>query len=495
MTPQLVNDCGPLFSRAFYYDAEAITSISFKWPANDNDDQYYMLYQKADVKREHHDRIKIKYSIDYTDFFEIIENFTPRIVFIFSHINVNVKELPTRDSLNQATLNALENVTTIIHGGNDIQPLLLTRFLPNIEFLYVFQFMDSSNDKNEDIIKLPKLRTLSCWHGNLKTINRIRSDYLNNLDIYTRLDTETTKLQLGEISKRKFNILRIEASIEIDDANNLVPTGMKILQFFPTKGNKEQIQHPKQIIKCLEHAVPQDLLLPPNVLTTEQEITTLCHRMIDRYDADHCALGVYITDKLIKYYIDKFQDIQIFDPNLPLHSACLRTSKRPEKMIPKDIDDDILKNVFKNEEGEKKYLLTNFNIFDKKKTKQQLDWLNLFLKILNDRVYICSHELLIENEDGWPTIPKNTKNRMMIFNRNTESIYLDINRKPLFVIAEQLKEIYTNIPFKNVHIVMRSNETDTNSKKEFEELLKKELGLENKINVFQYDMPAKIIVR
>lgn len=470
MNYEQTNDPGPLFSRVFDYNVKAISSFTFGWPSNDRNhgSDYHLISRTDDLREEHYDRVKIKKSVMYDEFFRIIDATSPQIVFIFSRF-LEPNKPPSKEPKPNS------KVTTFVYGGSDLRLDLISKWFPSLRYLYIYQL-----SKSEPRVKanLENLETLSCWYADLEAVSMLEMPNLENLDIYRIVGPERN-LRLSGVSR-----LRIDWRADFTPDSGFSST-MRTLQYFPATscGAPPDDEKRKNIASLLKRFNPQDVILPPSMLQDE-EITLLHEALSSNYNDDNFALGVYINDSAIEMFIKTFDSLQIFDHKQPLR--CMSVRKGPVKnYLPKDMDDGIMERMFRDQG--RQILLSNFNIF----TTGSSDWLRTFGK-LQDSVYICSSELLMDGENRWPNLVKNTKNRVLIYNSETDSVYLDINRKPIFAVAEMLKQVYKVAKFKNVYIVVRMEEGTANH--QYEQLLHTELGLEKKLNIYKYDVPAKIMI-
>lgn len=480
----LTNDGGPLFGRVFTYNINTIVPIAFNWPSNDNDNSqnYFLLNDDAGGggggDKTHHDRIKIKSSLSSEDFFKALKQYTPSVVFVMSQLTIGDQENEFR----------YDKLTTLIYGGSDLRLDYISHWFPNLKFLYVYSLRKLRQITVEQI-HFPELETFSCWFADLDVVDLIDAPKLQNLDIYKRIGIRK-QIQLKPLLR-----LRTEdvGDILLDDGN----LQMEVLQYFHTaKGcaltsnissEHELTTEEKRdrFMKYIRMYRPRDVLVPSSLLSAA-DISEL-YDLLESRHGKNFTLGAYIDDAQIEQFIQVFKSLQIFDNFQPLKTVSLRESSDSHVYLTKDMDSGIREKILPHDRDNYKFLLGNFNIF----TDTNQLWLNVFNDRLSKYIYICSSELLLDNERKWPNLVKNNKNRVVIYNAETKSVYLDINRKPIFMIADILKRIYQVVQFANVYIAIRTDETNANHK--FEESLHNELGMEKQLNIFKYDLPAKIL--
>lgn len=481
---EITNDCGPLFSKVFSYNTKAVNPVMFSWPSNDHtdDNEYFLVVNNGDIdtkEQSHKSRVKIKKNITYAELEKILNIYTPHIVFIFSrildpHAVTTVSPSPYND------------VTTLIYGGSDLRLDYISTWFPRLKYIYVYRL--NKPDIQMEKIHMPHLEVLSCWYGDLEMIEMIDAPLLQSLDVYRRVGA-ASKLKIDNMAR-----VRIDAHIRLEfDTNDRVNTNLEVLQFFP---NNEKVppnlleclrEDPERLFNLLKHFVPKDLLMPPKSSLKANEIELLYETRLAQFGDQNKTLGVYINDAELNTYMRLFNNLQIFDNIQPLKCASTRNSDDVVSFLPKDMDSGIVDKMFSHNKRHN-ILLSNFNIFTDKNNKL---WLNTFGQRFNNYVYICSSELLLDNESKWPNLVKNVKNRVFIYSPETDSVYLDINRKPIFTIAALLRKIYDHTSFRNVYIAMRNDEQSNNHA--FEQSLYRELGIEKKLNIYKFDLPAKIL--
>lgn len=493
---ELTNDCGPLFSKVFSYNVKAAGSVMFSWPSNDHtdDNNYFLIINNADVNTKesnHQNRIKIKKNITYNEFESILDIYTPHIVFISSRIlDANVRPTHQHRQYN--------DVTTLIYSGSDLRLDYISSLFPRLKYLYMYRLNNLNTEL--DPIEFPNLEVLSCWYADMDVVAQIKVPNLLNIDVYRKIGS-SRKLKMG----RQLAQIRIDENIQLEyNSSDLTYTNLQILQYFPnnTKMIKdvasnqcvlskrdatEKDEMKSKLLDLLVNHTPRDLLLPPGSLLTDADIIQLYNTRLSQFGDDDQTLGIYINDSQINTYIEKFKNLQIFDDIQPLKCASIRSTDNVMSYLPKDIDAGISDKMF-SADKQYKLLLSNFNIFTEKNNS---NWMNVFGDRIGNFIYICSSELLMDNETKWPNLVKNTKNKVLIYSSDTDTIYLDINRKPIYVIAQLLRTIYDNVKFRNVYIAMRNDENTNNYN--FEQSLHRELGIEKRINIFKYDVPAKIL--
>lgn len=458
-----VNDCGPIYGKVFRYDIHAVTPITFTWPVNDFDDEYYTIYRDEDVVDRHIDRIKIKKSITYESFFNIIDRMTPNIVFIFSKFKQC--DMPSERKPNR-------NVTTLIYGGSDMDLEKMNQWFPALKYMYVYKLKKVTTSP----VTMEKLQTLSCWYCDMGLFNTLSLPNLENLDIYRFTGS-------GYLSMDKFNRLdtvRIDARYVA-----AVPDqSLRLLQYFRVNND---ITPPAD--RLYDHIVKSnalDVIIPPGLVA--DQIKTFHDRMQDNEDI--LKLGVYVDDLNLLEYTKYFENIQIFDHLQPLKVASIRKAAPLQTHLPKQINRNIMTNLRHLNGGieqHHKFLLSNFNIFTDRNSSA---WINLYKS--ERYVYVCALEVVLDDEMKWPTVVKTTKNRVFVINAQRTDVYMDVNAKPMFVIAEFLRKIYSWVKFRNVHLLTRGDDRTQNEN--YAGALQAELNDISNIQVFKYSEPATIIV-
>lgn len=458
-----VNDCGPIYGKVFRYDIHAVTPITFTWPVNDFDDEYYTIYRDEDVVDRHQDRIKIKKSITYESFFEIIDRMTPHIVFIFSKFKRCVA-LPKREPN--------KNVTTLIYGGSDMDLEQMNQWFPALKYLYVYKLKKMTIAP----VTMEKLHTLSCWYCDMDLFNTLNLPNLENLDVYRFSGNDS-------LSMDKFNRLdtvRIDARY----IGAVLDQRLRLLQYF--RVGSDIVTDVDRLYDHIIKSHALDIIVPPGLV--KDQIKSLHDRLHDSEDL--LKLGVYVDDLNILEYTKYFENLQIFDHLQPLKVASIRDAAPLHLHLPKQIDRNIMTNLRHLNGGieqHHKFLLSNFNIFTDSNASA---WINLYNS--ERYVYVCALEVVLDDVHKWPTVVKTTKNRVFVINAQRTDVYMDVNAKPMFAIAEFLRKIYTWVKFRNVHLVTRGDDRTQNEN--YAGALQAELADVANIQVFKYSKPATIIV-
>lgn len=489
----LVNDCGPIYGKVFRYDIHAVTPITFTWPNEDLEDEYYSIYRDGDVVDRHTSRIKIKKSITLATFFDIIERMTPNIVFVFSKF---------MQCGNRAAAAAVErkpnnSISTLIYGGNDLNLEQVNQWFPSLKYLYVYK-LKTTTTKSSEMITMPKLETLSCWYCDNEIFKLLSLPNLVSLDVYrfTSIVPPSLSASCSRSSDSSSGIIdrfpRL-TSLRIDarQMKDVLPAlRLKLLQYYRVASDKQQQPEPSadNLLAQIAKSNASDMIVPPGL--SAAYISSLHNRLQDTIITNEMRLGVYVDDQNLFEYTRHFDNMQIFDSVQPLKVASIRQAAPLHLHLPKEIDRNILthlRHLNGGTEQHHKFLLSNFNIFTDANASP---WINLYK---SERfVYICALEIVLDDEEKWPTIVKTTKNRVFVINAQRTDVFLDINAKPMFTIAKFLLGIHRWVKFTNVHLLTRGDDRTQNEN--YAEALQKELARDANINVYKYSAPATIIV-
>lgn len=488
----LVNDCGPIYGKVFRYDIHAIAPITFTWPIEDSEDEYYSIYREDDVVDRHTPRIKIKKSITLANFFDIVERMTPHIVFIFAKF----MHCGRGDDGGTVTTRKPNNsISTLIYGGNDLNLEQINQWFPSLKYLYVYKLKKTT--KSSEIITMSKLETLSCWYCDHEIFKALNLPNLENLDVYRFTSIMPPPLSSSCSSSSSSNKI-IErfprlTSLRIDarQMTDVLPAfRLRLLQYYRVASD-ERAPSSDNLLAQIAKSNAVDLIVPPGL--TAAYISSLHNRMQDTTLSNReLRLGVYVDDANLFEYTRHFENMQIFDSVQPLKVASVRQAGPLHLHLPKEINRNILthmRHLNGGTEHHHKFLLSNFNIFMDHHPNAS-HWINLYK---SERfVYICALEIVLDDEEKWPSIVKTTKNRVFVINAQRTDVFLDVNAKPMFIIAEFLLKIHKWVKFTNVHLLTRGDDRTQNEN--YADALQKELSRDANINVYKYSAPATIIV-
>lgn len=387
------NDMGPLFANTYEYYARYMPPIhNWAWTDNIQASVAYMSYAAL---REHQTKLKlgIIYLSDaapsFNHIIEICRMYNPSTLIVTSMPDVQFKA--GRDNM----LNV--NLRTIVSRAN-VNFMFLANVFPDLRRIYAYAL---TTVQSPGPAEFPKLQVLSAVHMQSSNIlNMIVAPKLQSLDMYSVQDGDgTAPVNIPS----SVAILRIDARVKI--ADNLTKNEFKLLQYYGACNNLN--------VDRINEMKPFDLILAENSLTVKQ---------IKELYKDMRSLGVYVNDKNLNDYIEKFKKV------LTIYGAVNKHQKVTIR---------------------RSHMYCNFNIFSRMNV-----WENVFKAQQWEYIQI-SKEIVKTNdlENVWPSYPSFNRSRMIRWRDNTLFINSTCNNiETLYALVEKIKE---HIEFNALEIHIR----------------------------------------
>lgn len=288
------------------------------------------------------------------------------------------------------------------HQPNSLSLELIAKCFPNLKKLFIVGLYDSTITKESLPISFLNLVQLSCIWGVEQTLCKINAPNLESLDIFhvpacvTNEKNEIQKIKVPILTQKSLVYLRCDARLYDEQMSN---HNYILLQFY---GKNTNVKLSNDFVLGLNKSNCLDLIIPPNGLSVKQ-IKVLTPAKLR-------CLGIYINDKHIDEYLNKFKTnrivLLIYGYENPHQAAHIHN----------------------------KVLRSNFNIIEIAADKIS-DWWRLYERSdLFDAISIKSEIVKTRSEENqWPSYVN--------LNR-TRSIFLKHNNLTLSVSYNNIKSLY-----------------------------------------------------